>query len=116
MVSTLFLAICLQATAGEGRKAFKEAKQLCAKEVGVAKPENGTKLSKENREKIKACLTAKGIARPERRHKGLRDENFKTAMKGCKEAAGVKKGQTRSADAKSKIDACLVSKGINLSK
>jgi len=119
MVSSLFLAICLHASASEGRKAFREAKQLCAKEVGVSKPENGAKLSKEDKEKIKACLTAKGIARPERKYKGLRDENFKTAMKKCQESTGVKKpgnGQKRSDEDKAKVDACLVSKGILLKK
>ncbi len=104
IVPGLFLAICLQAFADGDRAAFREAKQLCAKEVGVVKPADGSRLKREDREKIKACLTAKGIARPERKNKGPRGEK------------GPKKGHKRSEEEKSKIDACLVSKGITLKK
>ncbi len=106
----LVVATSLGIQAGNDRKAFREARKACFVETGVTKPEKGQKLGKEDRKKIKACLSSKGISRPKM------DEKTKAAFKECSASTGVKrpeKGQKPSKEDRAKMKACLEQKGVS---
>jgi hypothetical protein len=70
----------------------KAAFQACSSELGIKKAEGERpRLSKEQREKMGACLESKGVKRPPRGHWGHQRNPEKFAkMKQCLEDAGVK--------------------------
>jgi hypothetical protein len=110
----IFAGITFKANAQIDRSTFHAAMESCFAEIGVTRVE-GTRPSDEDRAKIDACLTAKGIEKPERGQRGGNDE-MRAAIKACADETGVQrpeKGQRPSVEDRQKIEACLSTKGIS---
>lgn len=102
--------------AREDREAFKKALDACVTETGVKRPENGSTPSDEDRSKMGACLSGKGFSRPESvRPSESQREAFQAALKSCSIEIGVskpEKGMRPSDEEMAKMEACLLTKGI----
>lgn len=112
----VFIALAGVARAQDNnREAFHAAMEACFTETGVTKAERGTRPSDEDRAKIDACLSSKGIEKPQHRGPGGRNPELRAAMDACFSETGVTKPErgTRPTDEdRAKIEACLSSKGI----
>lgn len=49
---------------GDRHSEMREAMKACAEETGVERPASGQRPSDEDRQKIEACLSAKGLTKP----------------------------------------------------
>ena len=62
---TLILSASSYARGGQGQDSGRrEAMDACASELGISKPERGTRPSQEDREAIDKCMSSKGYERP----------------------------------------------------
>ena len=50
---------------GEKQEGMREAMKACADELGIAKPERGSRPSDEDKEALDNCLIAKGFEKPQ---------------------------------------------------
>lgn len=98
------------------RQAFHAAMESCFTETGVTKPAEGTRPSKEDRQKIKACLAAKGMSRPEGMRRGFgKSPEARAAFIACANENGIKKpepGTKPSDEDRAKLRSCMEEKGF----
>jgi hypothetical protein len=96
MKTKLFVMICGLLAAGivharEGhdpaqREAFRQALEACHAETGVVRPARGSHPNREDHEKMKACMSAKGLTMPDR---SWRREHRRPAAPQEQEEAGA---------------------------
>jgi hypothetical protein len=69
------------------REAVRQALEACHAETGVARPSRGTPPSREDHEKMKACMSAKGLTMPDRPPRGDRHHRPRASQE--QEGAGA---------------------------
>src|SRR5690606_32253850 len=101
----ILLMSSFQVFAETNKEVFIKEFENCASEVGIPRPEGGSKLSKVDRKKINTCLAGKGITKPKKFNR-----MFRAAKKECIRTTGIaprEKGKRRSPEAKAKLRECL---------
>lgn len=85
------------------KEEVRTAMKSCFQEQGIEKPGPGKKREKVDKEKLEACLVAKGISKETITEMKEKRKAFKVARKACKEEAQ---------DDRKAIRECLKAKGF----
>jgi uncharacterized membrane protein len=112
VVITFFMS---NANAWTNKDEVKGAFKTCFHELGIEKYEKGKHVSKEEREKLHACLIQKGVSKETLTEMKEKRKAFREARKACAAETGVKKpepGEKLSKDDRKKVRACLKDKGF----